>query len=106
MKALDATFRMHAANAEPELGPQRSVPLHRLVEASRELGILLKARLECLDAPLPLQYANRVDEPWTGKPIRRRERRAIWCDGRLLHHDGPSSNTAARHVQWWIWRSP
>ena len=39
MKALDATFRMHAANAEPLLGPQRSVPLHRLVEASRELGI-------------------------------------------------------------------
>ena len=82
------------------------MPLHRLVEASRELGIERKARLECLDASLPLQYANRVDEPGTGKPIRRRERRAIWCDRRLLHHDGPPSNTAARHAQWRIRRSP
>jgi len=78
----------------------------RNVEASRKLGILLKARLEYLDASLPLQYANRVDESWTAEPIGRREGRAIGCDGRLLHHDGPSSNTAARHPQWRIGRSP
>ena len=105
MEAFDAPLCAYATNAEAKFGTQQPVPLHRLIEASRKLWFVRKAFLECLDATLPLQHADCMDEAWAAKPVRRRERRTIGCGGRLLHDDGPPSNATTSHAQRRIRRS-
>jgi len=102
MQALDRAFAAHSTDAEAILGSQRTMTLHRLVEAGGELVILCYPLLQRAHAAGRLQHRDLVDQPGTAEPVRRGERLTLRRCRWLLDDNGPPRTAPAYDPCWRI----